>query len=196
MRTGELPTNPVAQGSEAAREVSWTERLRDGTQILIRPIHIRDVAMEKRFIEALSPQSRRFRFLESMQSPSDALLKQMTAINHATDAAYVAVIGLGKEEQEIGVARFSASSDATDCEFAVTVSDEWQRKGLATLLMKHLIEVAQARGIRSLHSSDVSDNGSMRKFEEHLHFRQGRDPDDATQVLYSIDLGTAPDANR
>jgi GNAT superfamily N-acetyltransferase len=173
---------------------SWTERLRDGTRILIRPIHVRDVDMERRFIEALSPDSRYFRFLESMQSPSDALLKQMTDINHATDAAYVAVIVDGAEEREIGVARFSAAADAKDCEFAVTVSDEWQRKGLGTLLMQHLLEVAQSRGIRSLHSSDASDNGSMRKFAEHLHFRHERDPDDATLVRYSADLGKAASA--
>lgn len=169
----------------------WAETLRDGTRILIRPIHVRDVDMERRFIEALSPDSRHFRFLESMQSPSDALLKQMTDINHATDAAYVAVLVDGKEEREVGVARFSAASDAKDCEFAVTVSDEWQRKGLGTLLMKHLLEAAQSRGVRSLHSSDAADNGSMRKFAEHLHFRHERDPDDATLVRYSVDLGTA-----
>jgi GNAT superfamily N-acetyltransferase len=169
----------------------WTEKLHDGTRILIRPIHVRDVDMERRFIEALSPDSRRFRFLESMDSPSDALLKQMTDIDHATDAAYVAVLIDGADEREIGVARFSAAADAKDCEFAVTVSDEWQRKGLGTLLMRHLLEVAQSRGIRSLHSSDAAENGAMRKFAEHLHFRHERDPADATQVLYSVDLGTA-----
>jgi GNAT superfamily N-acetyltransferase len=169
----------------------WTERLRDGTPILIRPIHVRDVDMERRFIEALSPDSRYFRFLESMQSPSEALLKQMTEINHATDAAYVAVLVDGADEREIGVARFSAAADAKDCEFAVTVSDGWQRKGLGALLMRHLLEVAQSRGIRSLHSSDPADNGAMRKLAEHLHFRHERDPDDAALVRYSVDLGKA-----
>lgn len=180
-------------GTDELPSGTWTEKLRDGTCVRIRPIHVRDVDMERRFIEALSPESRRFRFLESMQSPSDALLKQLTAINHATDAAYVAVIGAGAEEREIGVARFSATADAKDCEFAVTVSDEWQRQGLGTLLMQHLLEVAQARGIRSLHSSDAADNDAMRKFAEHLHIRHERDPDDAAQVLYSVDLGVPPE---
>jgi GNAT superfamily N-acetyltransferase len=178
MLTGESPAG------------GWTEKLRDGTRILIRPIHVRDVEMERRFIEALSPESRRFRFLEFMTSPSDALLKQMTDIDHATDAAYVAVIVDGAEEREIGVARFSADANAQDCEFAITVSDEWQRKGLGSLLMQHLLEIARARGIRNLHSSDAADNGAMRKFAEHLHFRHERDPADATQVLYSVDLAT------
>ncbi|MDQ6684531.1 MAG: GNAT family N-acetyltransferase [Pseudomonadota bacterium] len=167
---------------------AWTDALRDGTHVVIRPIHVRDVEMERRFIEALSPDSRRFRFLESMASPSDALLKQMTDIDPATDAAYVAVIADGAGELEVGVARVSAAAGATDCEFAVTVADEWQRKGLGTLLMQHLLAAANSRGLRSLHSSDAADNASMRKFAEHLHLHHERDPDDPTQMLYSIDL--------
>ena len=123
-----------------------------------------------------------------MSSPSDALLKQMTVINPSTDAAYVAVIGEGDQQREIGVARFSARADGHDCEFAVTVSDDWQNKGLGTLLMRRLIDVAKARGIKLMHSSDASDNTRMRQFADHLHFRHERDPDDATLVLYSVDL--------
>jgi GNAT superfamily N-acetyltransferase len=170
----------------------WTEVLRDGTRVSIRPIHVLDVELERRFIEGLSPQSRRFRFLEAMRSPSDALLKQLTAIDPATDAAYVAVLGSGDAECEIGVARFSARPDGDDCEFAVTVSDEWQHKGLGSALMKRLIETARTRGIESMHSSDAADNEAMRKFADHLNFKHMRDPDDAKQVLYSIDLRTAP----
>ena len=147
--------------------------------------------MERRFIEGLSPRSRRFRFLSTIRSPSDALLKQLTAIDSSTDAAYVALIVVGAKEREIGVARFSAQPDGKDCEFAVTVSDEWQNKGLGTLMMQHLIDVARARGIESMHSSDASDNDLMRKFAEHLNFQHRRDPDDATQVLYSVDLKKA-----
>jgi GNAT superfamily N-acetyltransferase len=169
----------------------WTEVLRDGTRVSVRPIHALDAELERRFIEGLSPQSRRFRFLEAMKSPSDALLKQMTQIDPTTDAAYVALLGSGSAEREIGVARFSARPDGNDCEFAVTVSDEWQHKGLGSALMRRLIETARGRGIESMHSSDAADNEAMRKFADHLKFRHERDPDDARQVLYSVDLRTA-----
>lgn len=162
--------------------------LSDGTRVVIRPIHESDVEIERQFIEALSPVSRRFRFRDTMRSPSEALLKQMTAIDNATDAAYVATIDVAGVEREIGVARFSARPDGNDCEFAVAVADEWQNKGLGRLLMQRLIDTARARGIGEMHSSDAADNASMRKFAEHLHFRHGRDPDDAMNILYSVDL--------
>lgn len=184
-------TTVSAQSDAAGNQGSSIETLRDGTQAVIRPIHKQDIELERRFIETLSPRSRRFRFLSSINSPRETLLQQLTDINPDTDAAFVALITVDAEQREIGVARFSAQPDGKDCEFAVTVSDEWQNKGLGSLLMKRLIAVARARGIESMHSSDASDNDMMRNFAEHLHFDHRRDPEDATQVLYSVNLQTA-----
>lgn len=170
----------------------WHEMLRGADRVLIRPIHAGDVEMERKFIEGLSPESRRFRFLETMNSPSDELLQKLTTINPLTDVAYVAVVGVGAGETEVGVARFSAQEDGEDCEFAVVVSDAWQNKGLGTLLMKYLIVAAQKLGIEKMHSNDLEDNNLMRKFTAHLHIAHKRDPDDTTQVLYSIDLRSPP----
>ncbi len=182
VKTSELAL--PAESSERGSDVV----LRDGTRIHVRPIHPVDIELERRFIESLSPTSRRFRFLDTLSSPSAALLEQMTVINPATDAAFVALLDTGEQTQEIGVARFSAQADGHDCEFAVTVTDKWQHKGLGTLLMQYLIEVAHARGIKTMHSSDSADNDLMRKFADHLHFEQQRDPDDATLVRYTVRL--------
>jgi hypothetical protein len=57
--------------------------------------------------------------------------------------------------------------------------------------MKRLIETARGRGIESMHSSDATDNEALQKFTDHLKFHHQRDPDDARQVLYSVDLRTA-----
>jgi GNAT superfamily N-acetyltransferase len=181
-------TTELAHSDAAPPEDHWIEVLRDGTHVKIRPIHKQDIELERRFIETLSPRSRRFRFLEAVNSPNETMLRQLTAIDPATDAAFVALVAVGAEKREIGVARFSTRPDGTDCEFAVTVSDEWQNKGLGTLLMQRLIVVARARGIEAMHSSDASDNDMMQKFAKHLNFHHMRDPDDSTQVLYSVDL--------
>lgn len=179
----DAPANRVAS-ERAPTEVT----LHDGTHVLLRPIHPQDVELERRFIEALSPTSRRYRFLETMRSPSAELLKLMTDIKPATDAAYVAILKLDGREKEIGVGRFSALPDGKSCEFAVTVADEWQNKGLGTLLMERLIGVARARGLETMFSSDASDNTRMRQFAEHLHFHHRQDPDDAKLVRYSVDI--------
>src|SRR6185312_12328065 len=116
----------------------WKEKLRDGTTVMIRPIHGEDAGIERRFIEHLSAQSRRFRFLGEVKSPSPALIAQLTHPDPLRDVAFIALIADGAEKREIGVARFCARPDAVTCECAVAVSDEWQHRGLATLLMGHL----------------------------------------------------------
>jgi GNAT superfamily N-acetyltransferase len=180
----ETPGPARAAGAEPA----WQQILRDGTQVTIRSLHAQDVELERRFIEALSPQSRRFRFLETMSSPSEGLLKQLTVLDPLTDVAFLALVGADGQEREIGVARFSAAAGAADCEFAVTVSDEWQRKGLGAALMAHLIDAARARGIHAMHSADSFDNDSMRQFAGHLKFQKSTDPDDSRLALYSVNL--------
>jgi acetyltransferase len=183
-----LPIEPPGQAGAPGAEAAWQQDLRDGTQVTIRSLHAQDVELERRFIERLSPRSRRFRFLETMSSPSEALLKQLTVLDPLTDVAFLALVGAGAQEREIGVARFSAAAGAADCEFAVTVSDEWQRKGLGAALMAHLIDAARARGIHAMHSADSFDNDSMRQFAGHLKFQKSTDPTDARLVLYSVNL--------
>ena len=176
-----------SEGTHATEE-KWVEKLRDGTLVMIRPLHKQDLELERSFINGLSPRSRRFRFLDTIKAPSEALLKQLIEIDPSTDAAYVALIAEGVEKHQIGVARLSARPDGKECEFAVTVSDAWQGKGLGTILMRHLIDLAKTRGIESMYSSDATDNDLMRKFAAHLHLSHSRDPEESAQVIYSLDL--------
>jgi len=189
--------NPLVESPAVSSKRDFEAMLRDGTRVHVRPIHPDDIELERQFIEALSPTSRRFRFMFTMNSPSTELLEQLTIIDPATDVAFIALLETGDDAQEIGVARFSAQAKGADCEFAVTVADDWQHKGLGTLLMECLIEVAKARGIKQMHSSDSADNTLMRKFAEHLHFEHERDPDDATLIRYSVRLdGKDDDAGK
>ena len=174
-------------GANPSNEHNWHEILHDGQSVSIREIREQDVELERRFIERLSPTSRRFRFLGTLVSPSEELLHQLVALDPARDVGLIALIGEGAEQTEIGVARLSAEGDET-CEFAVTVSDEWQHKGLGTLLMQHLINSAVERGIKSMHSFDAADNEPMREFAAHLGFKRTPDPDDGTRVVHSLDL--------
>jgi GNAT superfamily N-acetyltransferase len=146
---------------------------------LIRPIRESDLELERRFIKDLSPQSRRFRFLGEINSASAGLLKQLTQLDPMRDAAFVALIADGADKREIGVSRFNARADGLTCECAVTVSDEWHNQGLATILMRHLIDVARERGIECMYSMDAAENYAMRDLAEHLGFTCKPDPDDA-----------------
>ena len=167
-----------------------SEVLHDGSTVSIRPLHRQDVELERSFIEGLSPQSRRYRFLCSLVTPSDALLSQLTDLDPQREAALIALVEERGMTREVGVARYSGVPSGK-AEIAVTVSDEWQNKGLGTALMKRLIELARQRGIREFYSVDASGNDHMRKLAQHLGFQCKTDPEDATQVIYTLQLGPA-----
>ncbi|MEP6484567.1 MAG: GNAT family N-acetyltransferase [Rudaea sp.] len=186
-----MPTHSEAALRLQSGTTEFTAKLRDGTTVLIRPIHGDDEAMERRFIEHLSPETRRLRFLGEINSASPALLKSLTHPDPTRDAAFVALIADGAEKREIGVARFCGNSDGTSSECAVVISDEWQKRGLATILMQHLIQVARERGIARLYSIDSADNQGMHDLAMHLGFQRKSDPNDATQTVHTLDLRAA-----
>ena len=186
-RLANKPASPAAAPA-ALPELHWVETLRDGTHVVIRPIRSADAALERRFIGQLSPESRRMRFLGQLKEPSDALIRQFTDIDYQRDMAFIALVHRDGETREIGVSRFSLGADGTTCECAVTVSDDWHHKGLATLLMRHLITVARARGIRAMISYDAVENTDMRDLAGFLGFARIADPDDPHMVIHRLAL--------
>jgi L-amino acid N-acyltransferase YncA len=66
------------------------------------------------------------------------------------------------------------------------VADDWQRKGLGTLLMKQLIQSARSNGVKHLYSIDLADNAGMRALAEDLGMSASRDPSNPQQTMYSL----------
>ena len=165
----------------------WHDKLRDGTRVLIRPIGKDDGALERAFIERLSPESREYRFLGQV-AVSDDLVRALTDLDYRRDMAFIALRHDAGEKREIGVSRFCVARDGESCECAVAVSDEWQDKGLGTLLMRHLIEVARRRGIKRMLSIDMAENAGMRNLAKSLGFDRKICDDYPSEVIHTLDL--------
>ena len=58
--------------------------------------------------------------------------------------------------------------------------------------MTRLIEVARARGLRTMHSIDHPENDEMRELAKGLGFRRQLDPEDTTQVIHELSLLAYP----
>ena len=177
------PLMPWNMGPDYPR---WTETLRDRSSVVIRPVRHEDAAAERAFIEALSPESRRYRFLGQVRHPSIETIERFTDLDYVHDLAFAAVVHDDARDKFVGIARYSTSADGTDCECAVTVLDDWQGKGLGSVLMKHLIEVARSRGIKHMWSLDSAENLAMADLAHFLGFSRRADPDDPTQVVHSL----------
>ena len=164
-----------------------TEMLRDSSRVVIRPIRSGDAAGLSAFIEGLSAHSRHLLFLGGIARLREEELQRVCSPDTVHDMAYVAIPH--HDERQVGICRYASSQPPCDeAEISVAVADAWQHKGLATLLLRRLIEHARQHGVKRLYSMDAATNHRMRRLARHLGFSEARDPADVRQVIYSMQL--------
>jgi acetyltransferase len=154
------------------------EQLNDGTDIIIRPIRPEDAEIEQAFIRGLSAESKYFRFMNSIHELSLEMLVRFTQIDYHNEMALVAINPGDDGEEEIGVARYMTNPDKRTCEFAIVVSDRWQGKGIARLLMQKLIEIARNRSLEVMEGQVLANNYRMLELMASLNFQISNDPTD------------------
>ena len=163
--------------------------LDDGRVVDVRPIRPDDVEAERAFILALSPRARRYRFLEHMNAPSEALLDHLTHVDHLNDEALVAIAREGEDAGKfVGVARYAVGADPLAGEIALTVADAWQASDLQRALLDQLADRARSRGLQRFVSVNNADDRDMRVFARAAGFHAEVDPQDHTQMLYTLTL--------
>ncbi|MEO8145590.1 MAG: GNAT family N-acetyltransferase [Betaproteobacteria bacterium] len=150
--------------------------LRDGSRLLLRPIRPEDAALEKRFFEGLSEKSRYQRFLNQMAQLPPSLLARFTQLDYDRELALVALApGNG---EFVGVGRYAPNADGETAEFALTVADAWQGKGVGRALLERLCDCARSAGYRTLFGNILNANQDMLGLAARLGFVQsGRDGD-------------------
>ena len=145
----------------------WAERLRDGREIVVRPIQPDDRAELAAGMRRLSPESRYRRFFTPTSELTESQLTYLTEVDHHDHEALVAVEP--GTEHGIGVARFIRSpEDSERAEVAVAVADSWQGQGVATALLDRLAERARAEGVRRFSAEILAENRPMLELIEEV----------------------------
>ena len=152
-------------------DFEFSSELHDGTALTIRAMRPGDASIEQDFVRSLSPRSRTQRFFSPINELSAATLKQFTQTNFPSEMALVATVDQNGIEHEIGVARYAPSTGIGQVEFAVVVADDWQGKGIATKLLRHLFSIAAEVGISSIEGFILRGNTSMLKLAREFGFR-------------------------
>ncbi len=153
-------------------------QLADGTNITIRPIRPEDAELVKTFVDGLSEESKYFRFMNSVQHLTEAMLVRFTQIDYSRELALMAVTTIDEQEVELGVARFSINPDGETCEFALVVGDKVSGKGLGQKLMVSLMEAARDKGLTTMVGEVLSNNHNMLKLMRRLGFEQHASAED------------------
>jgi acetyltransferase len=160
-------------------------QLADGTDITIRPIRPEDAELVQNFVRGLSEESKYFRFMNSMQELTEAMLVRFTQIDYSREIALIAVTLLENKEIELGVARFAMNPDGNSCEFAVVVADNMTGKGLGQKLMVSLMEAARSKGLKTIEGEVLKTNHNMLKLVNRLGFNSKVSEEDHSIVKVS-----------
>ncbi len=163
----------------------------DGTVVTIRPISAADLALEQNFADGLSPHTV-YQRLMSVRRPSLEELRRFTNIDPEREFALVATTPNQGSERQIGVARYVKGSPPGDAEFAIVLSDDWQRRGLGTRLLTLLLSAAKRDRVRRLVGTTMSENDGMLRLGRKLGFKLNKEPGMASITNLAVDLATWP----
>jgi acetyltransferase len=158
--------------------LTTTYQVKDGPLVTIRPIKPEDGLLAQDFVQALSPETRYMRFMNTIRELSPAQLIRLTQIDYDREMAFIATTDENDIEKEVGVARYATNPDGESCEFAIVVADDWQGKGLARRLMGTLIDAARSRGLRYMNGDFLAENTRMLAFVSSLGFVLSPHPED------------------
>ncbi len=149
--------------------------LRDGSQVLIRPVQGSDAPLLADGFARLSVRSRQLRFMTGKPQLTPAELRYFTEVDHHDHEAIGALDLL--DGRGVGIARYIRSADdPRSAEMAITIIDEWHRRGLGTELLTRLSDRARQAGIRRFTALVAGENraviGLLRKMGAELVGRE------------------------
>jgi acetyl coenzyme A synthetase (ADP forming)-like protein len=130
--------------------------LRDGSTLHIRPVSSKDAPAIKTFLQELSVESIGFRFFGSPN------LNWVTKWSVDVDYSdrYALVASTGPHDAIVAHGAYMRL-DEHRAEVAFMVSDAWQGRGIATIMLAHLAAAAEEHGISTLFAEVLPHNHRM-----------------------------------
>ncbi len=134
-------------------------RLRDGTPLLVRRIRPDDKRLLEVGLRQLSDRSVQRRFLSPKRKFSRAELRYLTELDGRSHVALVAESPTQPGRRLIGVARFVRLHDDPEAaEAAIVVADDWQGRGVGSMLAREVAARARGLGIKRFTATIAGDN--------------------------------------
>jgi acetyltransferase len=168
--------------------------LRNGRTVRLRAIGRSDEEELLQAFDRLGAEARYMRFMHSVREANLPRLRKVLDSFPETGLAIAATVPADDGIDIVGSATFVLGSRGDDCEFAVSVVDDWAGAGLGRVLMTALIDAARRRGLREMTGFVLAENGPMLRLAGKLGFAVRRDPDDFSQCICRLGLEREPAA--
>jgi RimJ/RimL family protein N-acetyltransferase len=148
-----------------AANYSAVETLRDGRRVEIRALRPDDQAGLIAAVDRSSAESLYRRFFRVKRRFSEKEIAFFLNVDFVNHVALVAVLEEAGQPVIIGGGRYVAVQPAT-AEVAFAIVDQYQGQGIGAALMKHLVAIARAAGLKELIAEVLPGNLPMLKVFE------------------------------
>lgn len=143
----------------------WT--IKDGREVIIRPIRAEDEPLMQNFHQELSDRSVYLRYLSPMLLSDRVTHERLSRVCHCDYAREIALVVEGEEKGNraiFAVGRLSKfRGDDEDARMSMLVSDKFQGQGIGIELVRRLISAAKHEKIKRIIAVMSQENESMLK---------------------------------
>lgn len=143
----------------------------------LRPVAAGDRTALRDYLVGLGADRRRLRFHGAISPDSDRLLSRLTAADGRRHIALVAVLPRDDGDRIVGEACCVRRADGRAAEFAISVAQAWQGRGLARRLLEDLLAAAAEAGITQVSGEVLAGNARMAGFMRRAGFEPGPSPE-------------------
>jgi acetyltransferase len=144
----------------------WT--MKDGTDVVIRPISAEDEMLMQEFHESLSDKTVYMRYLSPMLLSTRITHERLARVTHNDYDREIALVAEGEndkgEKAIFGVARLSKLRGRDEeARYTMLISDNYQGKGLGKELMTRIIKIGRDEKVKRIIALMSPDNEPMKK---------------------------------
>ena len=165
-------------------------QLKDETRITLRPIRPEDEPMWLELLSSCSKESIYHRFRYDFYFDSHEVASQFCFIDYDREIAIVAEHEKEDGQKElIGVGRLIADPDVEMMEYAILITDAWQKKELGFMITNYCLDIAKGRNIKRLAAETTRDNKPMISVFRKLNFKIRFNEDTTVSVSKDLESG-------
>lgn len=167
---------------------SETVQLSDGTPVYLRPIRPSDKSAMQEAFQRMSPRSRYERCMGQKSQLTEHELQYFTEVDGVDHFAIGVLRNRSHSPDEgIGTGSFARLPNSPDtAEPAVTIIDDYQRKGIGTIILERLVAAAWERDIRWLHFELLADNLGMKRLIDAVSHHEVKFTNDGAGCLVAL----------
>lgn len=147
----------------------WIE-LRDKSKVFVRPLRLTDESRLREMFYRLSDHSVHDRFFHAIETMPHERLQDFLRVDYAADMAMVVLTDSSEDAELIGIGHYSSDPQTDMADSAYLVRDDWQGKGIGTILLSTLIDIALAHGIAGFTADVLAINSGMLRIFQRCGF--------------------------